>query len=806
MKITYLLLRGFKRFPFLAKSEFELKKEILDNKLIIIQGINGSGKSSLLNELTPLPSDKNDFNKNGYKEIHIRHNNNLYKLICDFSTNNYYFYLNDENLNISCNISTQKELVEKHFNITSNIHNLLIGLDNFTELSLLQRKKLFSFITHLNLDSILNNYNILKEELKNNEVLLKNYLNLIKAEENKLQNKNHLNEINIRLTNIKQFIDFLIEFRNEIVKYKNNSNLKEIYNEFFSLYTKIDNAILKYYIPLTSYSKDTIYNLKSKLELVTYKLNDYYKKLEKEQTNLKILEENKNKNIDLLKSELQNKIEYSKNLYNSIIFLKNIEKIELIALKNAIYKLEVNLPEVLNELPLNINKEYNKENFNNLILKKENLLKELQKLINQENNLYIEINKIESTQYTFTCPKCNHNWKIDNIVNLLEENKKQLEIIIQTKLELNTELEKIDKKIEEINNYFNLIKIYYNLKNTTENIFKSFWNYIEKEELLFLNPKEILNKLKILNNDIIALEEYINLNTIINNINKNIIALQTIENNDITEIKLNIENLTLNIENIFSEKKTLEENIFFANKFLTLKSTLKNLINNLDTLKENLQLANLSYLVSNLIEIIDNELSKNKVTLIELEKEVLNYNNIQYTIDNYNKQIENIKEDIEVLNILLKELSPKDGLIAKYVSNFLNVILNNINNIIISVWEYDMKLNLLELDNGDILDYKFKVIVGDNELIINDINKVSSGMKEIINLAFRITLYKLLQLKDSILYLDEFGVKLDKQHKQKILHFISNIIHNNIYEQVFLISHIDYMLETIKDSVVIELS
>ena len=806
MKITYLLLRGFKRFPFLAKSEFELKKEILDNKLIIIQGINGSGKSSLLNELTPLPSDKNDFNKNGYKEIHIRHNNNLYKLICDFSTNNYYFYLNDENLNISCNISTQKELVEKHFNITSNIHNLLIGLDNFTELSLLQRKKLFSFITHLNLDSILNNYNILKEELKNNEVLLKNYLNLIKAEENKLQNKNHLNEINIRLTNIKQFIDFLIEFRNEIVKYKNNFNLKEIYNEFFSLYTKIDNAILKYYIPLTSYSNNIIYNLKSKLELVTYKLNDYYKKLEKEQTNLKILEENKNKNIDLLKSELQNKIEYSKNLYNSIIFLKNIEKIELIALKNAIYKLEVNLPEVLNELPLNINKEYNKENFNNLILKKENLLKELQKLINQENNLYIEINKIESTQYTFTCPKCNHNWKIDNIVNLLEENKKQLEIIIQTKLELNTELEKIDKKIEEINNYFNLIKIYYNLKNTTENIFKSFWNYIEKEELLFLNPKEILNKLKILNNDIIALEEYINLNTIINNINKNIIALQTIENNDITEIKLNIENLTLNIENIFSEKKTLEENIFFANKFLTLKSTLKNLINNLDTLKENLQLANLSYLVSNLIEIIDNELSKNKVTLIELEKEVLNYNNIQYTIDNYNKQIENIKEDIEVLNILLKELSPKDGLIAKYVSNFLNVILNNINNIIISVWEYDMKLNLLELDNGDILDYKFKVIVGDNELIINDINKVSSGMKEIINLAFRITLYKLLQLKDSILYLDEFGVKLDKQHKQKILHFISNIIHNNIYEQVFLISHIDYMLETIKDSVVIELS
>ena len=160
MKIKYLKLNGFKRFPFIANKQFELTEEILEKKLIIINGINGSGKSSLLNELTPLPSDKNDFTKDGYKEIVIEHDKNIFRLICDFSNNNYFFYLNDENLNVSGNITTQRELVEKYFNINDNIHRLLIGSDNFTELSLLQRKKLFSSITHLNLDFILDNYNI----------------------------------------------------------------------------------------------------------------------------------------------------------------------------------------------------------------------------------------------------------------------------------------------------------------------------------------------------------------------------------------------------------------------------------------------------------------------------------------------------------------------------------------------------------------------------------------------------------------------------------------------------------------------
>ena len=159
----------------------------------MITGGNGSGKTSLMSELSPLPADKSNFRKGGYKEIHIEKSGNKYKLISDFSNGSHFsFLVNDQELNESGNITTQRELAQQHFNITQNIHEILIGLETFTDMSLLARKKLFSSITHLNIDKVLENYNNLKEELKSNELLLKTQTSLLQTEEEKLIDPHHL--------------------------------------------------------------------------------------------------------------------------------------------------------------------------------------------------------------------------------------------------------------------------------------------------------------------------------------------------------------------------------------------------------------------------------------------------------------------------------------------------------------------------------------------------------------------------------------------------------------------------------------
>ena len=105
---------------------------------------------------------------------------------------------------------------------------------------------------------------------------------------------------------------------------------------------------------------------------------------------------------------------------------------------------------------------------------------------------------------------------------------------------------------------------------------------------------------------------------------------------------------------------------------------------------------------------------------------------------------------------------------------------------------------------SEVLNYKFKVEVED-KITIEDIAKVSSGMKEIINLSFKTLLYKLLKLEHYPVFLDEFGVKLDKVHRSKISELVFKMMNSNYYSQIFLITHIETSYAIFKDVEVLEL-
>jgi ABC-type cobalamin/Fe3+-siderophores transport system ATPase subunit len=68
MKIVSIELKGYK---FLALSNINFIQLRPENKLQLILGTNGSGKSSLLKECSPLPANPSEFTKDGYKLIDI---------------------------------------------------------------------------------------------------------------------------------------------------------------------------------------------------------------------------------------------------------------------------------------------------------------------------------------------------------------------------------------------------------------------------------------------------------------------------------------------------------------------------------------------------------------------------------------------------------------------------------------------------------------------------------------------------------------------------------------------------------------
>ena len=69
LQITELELVNNNRLGLLSSNIF---KHTFDKQYTAIGGINGAGKSTILNELSPLPANMSDYDNEGYKKITLQ--------------------------------------------------------------------------------------------------------------------------------------------------------------------------------------------------------------------------------------------------------------------------------------------------------------------------------------------------------------------------------------------------------------------------------------------------------------------------------------------------------------------------------------------------------------------------------------------------------------------------------------------------------------------------------------------------------------------------------------------------------------
>lgn len=803
MKFTYLKLEKYKRFPLTNLEVFE--KEF-NSKMTMILGPNGSGKSSLISELTPLPASKDNFHKGGYKEIHISHENKQYRLISDFREHTkFYFYCDDENLNLSNNVTMQKELVFQHFAITTAIHELLTGAENFTEMSLLGRKKLFHAITHLNIDTILSNYEKLKEQLKDNEFLHKTLTSQLVLEKHKLSDTNALETLKYKVTSYREHIDNLLSIRQEIYRFSHGSSMEESAEGLKNLELRKKDLYDRNYIYFVSYSVGTLtarlQTANNQLSVTEVSLKNLYGSLEKLLNEKKTLSLTNSKNIEQLQAEHDNLSTSINNRLNLVTVLKD-QNFNLSETFSVLQILESSLPEILETLPSNPDRKYSKQLYNTLNENKAVVLEKLNKLLEQHSVLRAEIRELENHK-RLDCPNCHHNWLPAEVDGRLSTLQTQLAAIEQERAANSELLKQLQLDIDEQVTYLTQLQLFMNLYSSTKNVAAQMWNVVSDRSLLHNEPTAILQVVRSAINDCNIYQAIGELTTRQNEIKDLIDRIKELTHTN----QFSIDEEIISIEENIYAQQTKQEEIKIAIgdiKYATsIYATMARLDASIKLATSDLQEANMKHLANELMKEIDAELSLTKVSLLELEREISKQNMTESTVSRLEAQLEEIGEHVKVLKILTEELSPKNGFIAKTISNFLNVIINSINSVIAGVWDYKMVLKPINIDE-DALNYKFKVEVEDR-LVIDDIVKVSSGMKEIINLAMKITLYKLLRLDNYPIYLDEYGLKLDQQHRGKITDIIFKMINSNVYSQIFLITHIDMAFSYFKDTEVLEI-
>lgn len=160
-------------------------------------------------------------------------------------------------------------------------------------------------------------------------------------------------------------------------------------------------------------------------------------------------------------------------------------------------------------------------------------------------------------------------------------------------------------------------------------------------------------------------------------------------------------------------------------------------------------------------------------------------------IDELRRNKKMADDDVIVHKALVDGLSPTNGLIANNIRSFIDGFVDLMNQVIAEVWTYPMRIIGCDIDAA--VDCKFPLeSEGESSggtITVNspDISKSSSAQTDIINFAFRYAAMICLGFKT--LYLDEAGVRMDEKHRDRFNGFIERIMECKQVTQAFMISH-----------------
>lgn len=805
MYILHLALFRYQRLVLSDINKFEMD---CSNPEQIIIGTNGSGKSSIMQELTPYPAHRRNYSKGGYKVIYIRHKQSVYKLISDFkSGNNHEFWIapyqenyrdaDYENLNPGRTYTVQIKLVEDHFKLDSNLIDLFLSKEKFTDMSIARRKEWIVRLSGGDLDYAIKVHRGLLSKVTESTTIVKHLKKRIAEESTRLISIEELNTL-----------EGLAKTYNEELTKLYNSGVDRTNYNLDDLQKQIDNNLRvinqftknvsgkKLAVPLVDGNTiNTIEELRSYIYVLNDRdsdLNNQLNRLYQETTELRkwVDEVVNSKSIDI--SSLENEVLTITNDYHRLIATLNIGDYGLLKPDiNQVKALYDSLNEITMSMIDNSNKNYTRDICNTTKEARIKLVDRLTILHREQTKWEHRLEHIKSAKQE-ECPNCNHKW-FPGIENGSEE------YTLNYLSNINAEILSIDKQIFEIDEYLDCYNTFAKSANLLGSLIKSnpiyqdFWNYLLEKDLWFMKPTELLNHIYLWYTDMQTLDlietndkRMNQIQTLINEYNfskgldvnnaNNSISIKEKEINDLLAKKEHNKSLLISLKTYDSHYESTRQNYEAA-------------------IKESKKLNQLviTYLEQIATNIVNEQITNYQTMLAHTNSALQSANSINAIISSLENNLTISHQQLEIRETLAKALDPKMGLIADYIRKFIELFIEQLNDIIAKPWTVPMEImpcgfNDSGKDIGD-LNYRFPVTHNNGMSLSPDIADNSSAQKDMINFAFVLTVYLYLDLEEYPLWIDELAPTMDELHRININNFVKMLIDSNRHSQLFMISH-----------------
>ncbi len=171
--------------------------------------------------------------------------------------------------------------------------------------------------------------------------------------------------------------------------------------------------------------------------------------------------------------------------------------------------------------------------------------------------------------------------------------------------------------------------------------------------------------------------------------------------------------------------------------------------------------------------------AKHRYNDMEQQRQKLEYQEVQ--LDEAEKRFESTK-------LLVKAMSPDEGILARYLYQCITRITDLMTGYINKIWGYEMEIQPCKVDDGEI-DYKFPFWTKDRSRHNEDVGQGSKAQKEVIDFVFVLAAYRAMGLERYPIWLDEISSGFDDGHRSELMDFIKELVAKQHHSQCFMVSH-----------------
>ncbi len=801
MQIKLIRLKRFKRLMRSNIQEFEWTPT---KQLMIMIGSNGSGKSSIMDELSPLPTPPkggkgtDNFASGGQKEFHCYHNGSLYVLLSEYGhgTGKHSFKRDDEELNTGGTYKIQEELCLQEFGLTRELHDICTGRLKFTEMSTAKRREILTKMSVVDLSYAFNVFNILKTEARSQK-------GTVDTITKRLVNENHDIPSDAEISLLKTENGQLSERLNGLFLAR-QPNVQQGFNS--------EEEAIQYLTQLVDRAKSILHRYPTTPERVKAKNEAGYleeKRLVQEQcAALQAVINRMAEELETLRGTNTEEMEVSpdqlKNLEEEIsstndTLTKQFSLLESMSGPYPLVNLDLsNNPDgrlatmfsrwfsIVNAFPDNTEGYISSAKIESSRQNLSVLLARRRELDQAETTASQRLARLKACD-SVVCPKCEHDFKPGVDETEGERLEAYLSKVRDAMGDTDVSILREEEYLEAAKEYRGHVNAFVQLTRDYTD-FSPLWDYVAEHRLMFVTPSAM--KMDMINwQERMGVLIGIHKNQALNErAAKRLATLNEIDRDAVAYTRNRISALEHEIHAKYSEQTTmtsfLEEIRRGEIDIRALNDEINKIIQGYQKWRER-AMTHVEWLLD---KAYANEIHEIQVRLAEGTRRLSTLEQRETTIRVLESEVENARETQADLNLLVKALSPNGGLLGRYLMGLMRGVTDIVNAYIAEVWTYKMEVLPSKVDRDE-LDYNFPLNIGDGAVIAPDIDKGSDSQLEMVNFSFCQAMRKFLHLEDFPLFLDEFGRTFDEQHRDNLIPFIARLIENGQFKQIFFISH-----------------